>query len=183
MRKPAPAALVQLGFENGAPAETLGALLLACHQRIRRYCRLALTVGVRPDLPAAEVKAAAAQCLRYFGEALPMHVQDEEVSLWPRLAGRAPGIDATLAQMRAQHFEHVGRIEALQTALRRVFEKPNEPALHRQLASAASTVETDFDAHLKLEEEGFFPQLNELLSEDEREAIVDELRARRRSTA
>lgn len=184
MKKPVNTQLVplRLGGDDAAPEDELLELLLACHARIRRFSRLALTLGARPELPAAEVKATAAQCLRYFTEALPLHVRDEEDSLWPRLAGQSAALDATMAQMRAQHFSHVVRLDALERALRAVFERPNDPALHRQLAAAASTVETDFDDHLRLEETELFPSLETLLPEV-REAIVEELRHRRRPLA
>lgn len=165
--------------QNDAP-ESLVGLLLACHTRIRRFARLALTVGARPELPAAEVKEATAQCLRYFTEALPLHVRDEEDSLWPRLAGHSAVLDATMAQMRAQHFAHRARLDALLAALEAVRQRPNEAALHRQLAAAASTLETDFEDHLGLEEAELFPFLDDALSAGEREEIVQELRARRR---
>lgn len=184
MKKRVSTNLVQLrlseSVEEDQSPESLVDLLLACHTRIRRFARLALTVGARPDLPAAEVKEATAQCLRYFTEALPLHVRDEEDSLGPRLAGRAAKLDATLAQMRAQHFGHAVRLEALDSALRAVQRYPNEPTLHRELAAAASTLETDFEDHLRLEETELFPFLEDALTPEERLAVVGELRARRR---
>jgi len=179
-----PMSLVQLklsqGLEQNDAPESLVGLLLACHTRIRRFARLAFTVGARPDLPAEEVKEAAAQCLRYFSEALPLHVRDEEESLWPRLAGRSAAIDASMAQMRAQHFGHGVRLEALLAALRAVQQQPHEAAAHRHLALAASALETDFEDHLRLEETELFPLLETALPADVRATIVDELRARRR---
>lgn len=179
MKKPVPMDVVPLriGESSNEEDELLG-LLLACHARIRRFCRLALTLGARPELPAPEVKATAAQCLRYFTEALPLHVRDEEDSLWPRLVDRSRALEATLAQIRAQHLSHGPRIDALEKALRGVFEHPNEPARHRALATAASSAEADFEEHLRLEETELFPALETLLPEV-RDRIVAELRARR----
>ncbi|MDP1825913.1 MAG: hemerythrin domain-containing protein [Archangium sp.] len=183
MKKRVSMNLVQLGLPDGVargdPPETLLGLLLACHTRIRRFARLALTVGARPELPAAEVKDAASQCLRYFTEALPLHVRDEEDSLWPRLAGHSAALDATMAQMRAQHFAHRVRLDALTSALEAVRQRPNEPGLHKELAAAASTLETDFEDHLALEEAELFPFFDEALDAEAQEAIVRELRARR----
>lgn len=179
-KKPITMDLVQLRHSQEDAPESLLALLLACHTRIRRFARLALTVGARPELPSAEIKGAAAQCMRYFTEALPLHVHDEEDSLWPRLAGYSAELDATMAQMRAQHFAHQARLDALLVALRAVFNQPQEPALHRQLADAAATLETDLEDHLALEEAELFPFLEEALSVEQRDTIVQELRARRR---
>lgn len=184
MKKPDAAMnLVQLRLSGSAEPESLLELLLACHTRIRRYARLAFTIGARPELPAAEVKEAAAQCLRYFTEALPLHVRDEEDSLWPRMAGRSPALDATMAQMRVQHFGHGVRLDALIGALRAVQQQPHQLAVHRQLALAASTLETDFEDHLRLEETELFPHLEEALSTEVQQTIVAELRARRRPPA
>lgn len=184
MKKPVSTNLVQLRLsqsvdEDPSP-ESLVDLLGACHTRIRRFARLAFTVGARPELPADEVRDASEQCLRYFTEALPLHVRDEEDSLLPRLAGRSGALDAALAQMRAQHFSHQVQLESLDAALRAVQLHPNEPALHRQLASVASTLETDLEDHLRLEETEVFPLIDRALAPEVREAIVAELRARRR---
>ncbi len=172
-------ALVQLQVGVDDEPESLLTLLLACHARIRRFYRLALTVGVRSDLPATEVQNTAAQCLHYFTEAFPLHVRDEEESLWPRLAGHDPSLDASLAQMRAQHLEHEARLGVLALALGAVFRHPNDPAAHRRLAAAASSLETDFDDHLALEEQELFPFLGRVISGEQREAIVQEIRERR----
>lgn len=173
-------AVVPLRVAGDDEPESLLSLLLACHERIRKFTRLALTLGVKTDLPAEEVRCNAAHCLHYFTEALALHVRDEEESLWPRLEGHDPSLDATMAQMRAQHFAHVARLDALTAALRAVFHQPGEAVAHRLLAAAASTLEADFEDHLALEEQEIFPYLGRVLSADEREAIVDEVRARRR---
>ena len=115
----------------------------------------------------------------FMSSALPLHVRDEEDSLWPRLAGYSPALDATMAQMRAQHFAHQVRLDALTSALEAVRQRPNEPVLHRELAAAASTLETDFEDHLGLEEAELFPFLEEALGPEAHEAVIREIRARR----
>lgn len=169
--------LVQLG---AAPArtETLQDLIMECHTRIRHFSRLALTIAARPELSADEVKEGAAQCLRYFTVALPLHVQDEEDSIAPRLTGHSPELDATLAQMRAQHLEHETRVEAQLKALDAVIKRPNA-VTRRQLALVSATLETDFEAHLRLEELQILPLFNKLLKPSVQAEIIKELRARR----
>lgn len=181
----APMALVQLGISSNALAqaapETLRELLMACHTRIRRYARLAFTLGARRELPAAEVKDAAKQCLRYFTEALPLHVRDEEDSISPRLTGHSAGLDAILARLRTEHASHQAHIQALLDALQAVIERPNQAVLHRQLARAAGTLETDFEEHLRVEEEELFPLMEQVLPAAAQAQIILELRARRAS--
>jgi iron-sulfur cluster repair protein YtfE (RIC family) len=168
--------LVQLGATRRA--ETLHDLIMECHGRIRHFSRLALTIGARPELSVSEVKEGAAQCLRYFTVALPLHVRDEEDSIAPRMTGHSPTLDATLAQMRAQHFEHETRVTALLNALDAVIQKPNATT-RRQLALVAATLETDFEAHLRLEELQILPLINKLLKPSAQAEIIKELRARR----
>lgn len=173
---------VNLGRGGQAPKaqtrSTLEELLAECHQRIRRFSRLAFTIGARPELPATEIRDAASQCLRYFVEALPLHVRDEEDSLGPRLEGKLPSLDATMAQLRAQHFAHEKRLSALVAALQAVKNAPQESLSHKQLAAEASAFETDMEEHLRLEETELFPQLH-LLSPQQQAEVVLELRGRR----
>jgi iron-sulfur cluster repair protein YtfE (RIC family) len=168
--------LVQLGAAKRA--ETLHDLIMECHARIRHFARLALTIAARPELSADEVKESAAQCVRYFTVALPLHMQDEEDSIAPRMTGHSAELDAVLAQMRAQHFEHDTRVTALINALDAVIKKPNATT-RRQLALLAATLETDFEAHLRLEELQIFPLFNKLLKPSAQAEIIKELRARR----
>lgn len=171
--------LVNLGV--GPRGEGLVDLLMECHARIRRFCRLALTIGARLELPPAEVTSVATQCLRYFTEALPLHVRDEEDSLWPRLAGRSAALDATLAQMRAQHFGHEARVDKVVATLRVVLVAPDNVVARKRLAAAAATLESDFEEHLELEERELFPHLERELGAAEQVAVVAELRQRRLS--
>lgn len=159
--------------------ESLRELLMTCHGRIRRFARLAFTLGARRELPADEVKDAAARCLRYFTQALPLHVRDEEDSIAPRLAGQSPALDATLARMRSEHSGHQPLVQALVEALEAVIAHPNQAPLHRQLARAAGTLETDFEGHLQVEELELFPLLDQLLPAAMQAQIISELRARR----
>src|SRR5688500_10721731 len=64
-------------------------LLAACHERMRRFVRVAQSVAdASPTVPATEVADAAASVHRYFTVAFPLHGIDEEASLIPRLRGR-----------------------------------------------------------------------------------------------
>lgn len=177
-----PGMVVPLGINRAAgEPESLRELLMACHGRIRQHARLAFTLGARRDLPAAELTDAATRCLRYFTQALPLHVRDEEDSLAPRLAGHSAALDATLARMRSEHSGHQLLVQALVEALEAVIEQPNQAALHRQLARAAGTLETDFEGHLRVEEFELFPFLDQLLPAQTQAQIIKELRARRSS--
>lgn len=170
--------LVTLG-RRAAATDLVGALL-ECHERIRAMSTLATTLADREDLPADQAREAGLRVSRYFSEALPLHVRDEEESILPRLTGRTPALDDTLAEMHAQHESHgdpLGRLVALCSALG---DEP-EPALRSALREVAHPLEQELRRHLELEETRLFPEMRALLSADEQAAILRELRARRRT--
>lgn len=170
--------LTRLG--SRPPAEDVVDLLLECHARIRSFTELALRLASARSLPPEEVAEAARSVRRYFQEALPLHALDEEESVLPRLAGRDPGLDGALADMRREHAEHgevLGRVVALCAELEA------EPARHAErtdeLARAAEALRLHFDRHLAPEEATIFPAIRRLVPEEERRRILEELRARR----
>lgn len=173
--------LVQLGSKsaNTIADESLLGLLTACHARIRQFTQLALAVATRPEVPEAEARDALGRCRRYFTEALPLHVRDEEDSLVPRLRGRDAAVDAALARMQAEHVAHVPLLVDFIAALERCAADPKVPAARTELARAAKVLADDFETHLVLEETVIFPAIARVLSAAEQTAVVTELRARR----
>ena len=162
-----------------ARPERLVGLLLECHDRIRSFTDLAIAVGERLDAPAAHITDACARCERYFGEALPLHVADEEESLLPRLRSRSPELEAAFATMQAEHTEHEARLRALLEGLAKVRQNPEDTAQRERVRAAAVQLRTDFERHLNSEEKLIFPAVEDLLTPDEQAQIVAELRARR----
>lgn len=154
-------------------------LLLACHERIRRFVRLAEEVGRRDDVDDAEVIDACQRCERYFAEALPLHVADEEDSLVPRLRGISAEVDAALATMHAEHAAHPPLLGAFLDAARAVQAAPGDRARRARLGEAAARLAAAFAPHLAIEEQVLFPAIRAALSDADRAAIVRELRARR----
>ncbi len=78
-------------------------LLQACHGRMERS--LALLERLAAHLAAhgadAQARDAAADLLRYFDIAAPLHHEDEELHVLPRL--RAAGHAAMAARLRGEH--------------------------------------------------------------------------------
>lgn len=156
-------------------------LLLECHGRIRRFAALARTLAAAADPADAEVRDSAARVRRYFAEALPLHVEDEEKTVAPRLRGRSAELDAALETMSGEHLEHrapLVRMLDLCAALEA------EPHRHRELrgdlGEVAAALEGQLAAHLEREERDVFAALRSELDDGERRAMADELRARRR---
>lgn len=176
--------LVSIGPRK-SPEDLVG-LLLECHQRIRAFTGLAEDIGRREDLTDADMIDGCSRCERYFTEALPLHVEDEEESLLPRLRERSQEVDAALQTMHAQHEEHGPLLESVLEALRAVRRDPDrrsdaaEARSHReQLRVAAARLRGEFEKHLTLEEQVIFPAAGALLTSQDHAAIMDELRARR----
>ena len=162
-----------------AKSEGLVDLLLECHGRIRHFVQLAKHIGQRRDVSASEVSAACQSCERYFTEALPLHVADEELSLLPRLRGLSADVDDALVTMHAQHREHEPLLRALLERLGAVRNAPDEAELRVRLAFVANALELEFERHLELEEQRLFPAIRRDMPEEAQACVIDELRARR----
>ncbi len=155
-------------------------MLLECHGRIRTFSGLAIAIGERADVAPAEVIDGCSRVERYFSEALPLHVRDEEESILPRLRGRSSAVDAALECMHEQHEMHVdilGRLLTSSAALRR---QPDAATARAALLGVARPLWSVFEPHLRAEEQVIFPAVRALLTDEERVTIVTELRARRR---
>jgi iron-sulfur cluster repair protein YtfE (RIC family) len=161
--------LVTLGTRS-APADLVD-LLLECHHRIRRFLALAgaLTAGWQDD----EIRVTAAQVRRYFAEALPLHVQDEDETIAPALAAASPAVLEALSQMSREHVEMEPAIERLIDACAQLAADPRrQAALASTLAATVAELTRRFASHLSLEEQMVFPSVLALPH-----AVREELRA------
>lgn len=166
----------------GAPAtpEDAVGLLLECHDRIRTFTAMARRIAAARPEERAGIAEAAARVSRYFTQALPLHATDEEQSILPRLRGRAPDVDAALADMAREHREHEGPLGEVVAACDALARDPGRLAdVAPSLARAAAALEAHFVEHLRREETVIFPAMRRLLSAEDDGAIVRELRARR----
>ncbi len=154
-------------------------LLLECHGRIRNFVAMARRVGEATDVPDEEIREAAHRVHRYFAEALPRHVADEEESIVPRLLGRSDEVDRALALMQAQHAEHEPLLAELLAACAALQDEPGRSDLRERLLPVARSLEKELEIHLANEEQVIFPALRTLLGDEDRRAIAEEMRARR----
>jgi len=160
------AVLFSIG-KKAADAPDLVGALAACHERIRSACKAACAVAASTEEAREESEAVR----RYFTLALPHHVADEDLSLAPRLAGKDPLLDATLARLAADHRAH----EALVARVVEAIDLGDRDALRR----VAPALEAAFLEHLAEEEAVVFPAIGARLSPDEQAAVRAEMRARR----
>jgi iron-sulfur cluster repair protein YtfE (RIC family) len=152
------------------------ALLLACHERIRRFC--ALGQRVAQGGPDAQIQEAAAQLVRYFAVALPLHIADEEHSVRPRLAAGGDALAAALDTMSREHVEIDALLGELLRRWREIERLP-EPTACSATADGARLLTAHMEQHLAGEETIVFPAL-QLLPPTQLVALADEMRERRR---
>ena len=152
-------------------------LLMACHERIHRYLAGVETLVGFPDWSDPRAIATARSCAAYFRDALPLHAQDEDDSVGPRLArlGLGTELDATLGRLAEEHETIDAGCAVLVKALEAVVTgRPRTGELQEAIGPFATLLR----AHVELEERLVFVHLDRL-SVSERQAIVAEIRARR----
>src|SRR5688572_12280939 len=88
-------------------------MMLECHDRIRSFAALACRLANASEPSQDEIRDAAARVSRYFTEALPLHVADEEQSIVPRLTGKNPEVDSVLQKMHGEHLDHEAKLTTL----------------------------------------------------------------------
>lgn len=159
-------------------------LLLECHQRIRAFLGLALRLGDARAVGPGEVAEAAARVHRYFALALPLHAQDEDESIAPRLRGRDRAVDDELETMAREHREHQRSLGILVESCAHL---SGDPGRHGELAGAlhgaADDLARQFPAHLAREEQVIFPAVRRFLDGAADAAVVKEIRQRRLGVA
>ncbi len=154
-------------------------LLLECHGRIRQVLAVARRLAAGGDASASEVRDAAARIHRYFAEALPLHVRDEDETVRALLAGAAPAVAAALTQMSAEHEAHLAPLGELLAICAQLETHPEQlDAVVDRLRPLVATLEADLLAHLELEERVIFPALRALPG-SARAHLTAEIRGRR----
>ena len=164
------------------PADAVG-MLLECHERIHRHLGIARRLAdAGPEVPHAQLVEAALQLGRYWGVALPLHAEDEDLTLEPRLLLKRPPthVVEALDTMVRQH----AAIEAcLVVQLDAWAQVANDPrrhaALRPELGAGAERLQELFDAHLALEENVIFPAARALLPSEVLHDMAREMRERR----
>jgi hemerythrin-like domain-containing protein len=166
--------LVQLGSRRDSL--DVFDLLLDCHAKIRRFIAIASQLATTRSTNTDDIRSAAGGIVRYFSQAFPLHVADENELVLPRLVGRAAAVDDALERMRSDHADHAALIAELTTLCTTVRDAPTRPG--PALAGVVRELDALIEPHLVLEETTIFPALR-LLDEEERQTIMTAMRARR----
>lgn len=155
-------------------------LLLACHDKVRRFTKL--TLSLRNHLAATgpenaidtSSRDAAKAILRYFNLAAPLHHDDEELDLFPALqAIGATSLSADMGQLAAEH-----------TTLNKLWHsllpwlEATAAGHHHVPPDTIETFASSHEHHAQREEELIYPVANHLTPAQRRQ-ISDAMVARR----
>jgi hemerythrin-like domain-containing protein len=168
------------GAAPRARSEDVVEALIDCHTRLRKITTLAGELATRFNTSTEEVADVVAKVHCYFTVALPLHEEDEERSLFPRLVAHAPELAAVIAGLRTDHdahARHVGALLELCLVLKTAPERWLE--LRDALGTEARAVAEAFGVHLDAEECHLFPRVKPALQAEELSCIREEMRARR----
>jgi hemerythrin-like domain-containing protein len=171
-------------LKSGGPlpprSEDVPDALVDCHLRMRQFTSLAAELAARPGVPEDEVREVAGKVHRYFTVALPLHEEDEETSLFPRLLARAPQLAGAISALQKDHEAHARQVGALLAVCQELTARPERAEqLKGELAAAAQALAETWKHHLTAEERDIFPSVTTALDAGDRAAIREEMRARR----
>lgn len=150
-------------------------MLAACHERVARMLALLdkLHAHVKAFGADEQAQRAALDVMRYFDIAAPLHHDDEERHVFPRL--RALGQGALADRLHAEHLAMVPAWAALREALAEIAEGRRPVMGVRSWDDFAAL----YRRHLADEDEAAYPTAAAATSADERRAMGAEMAARR----
>jgi hypothetical protein len=159
-------------------------LLSDCHRRIEMFLG-SLAIATQVECPLdGETTRALESALRYFREAAPKHIADEEESLFPRLRRMDyPELQSALESLDILKNDHRlaislhDRVDGL--GRKCLLDGVLPPAEAKEFSEAISSLKTMYVEHIRIEDTAVFPAAARSLTPSERAAIADEMAARR----
>ena len=174
---------VQIGAKPDAGFDHPLGMLADCHRRIENFLRVLCHVAeTRPDGSlSAKERSAVESALAYFRTGGLRHTQDEEESLFPRMA--AAGGAESLAELGKLEHEH-SEANELHGIVDELFSEwmaagQIAEAQREALRAATDRLQDLYREHIRVEEEIVFPQAARQLDAAALAAIGAEFRARR----
>ena len=165
-------------MQNDASADQADpfAMLRSSHRRLEERLRdlAAATVELDDPARAAQARMDCDEVLGYFGRSVARHEEDEERSLFPRLAdfdAFTPVIAALAADHQAQH--------ALVDELAVLLDAKTPTLDAAALRSLVARFQSTYAQHIAREENELFPEAERLLGPDSREDMAMEMASRR----
>ncbi len=173
------------GFE--APAvgfEQPYAMLHACHERVQRTLDLLqrLLDYLQTHDHDAHSRAAAADVLRYFDQAAPLHHEDEERHVFPLLLAQgAAAVQQAVRQLQAEHAVMAAQWRQIRQPLLRWRDgAPALPQPDQALREAVAQWIALYAQHIRREEEVVFPAAQARMDAAALQRMGSDMQARRR---
>jgi hemerythrin-like domain-containing protein len=161
-------------------------MLQDCHRRVERFLAMLARAGDEAPSPLdAEWRNALHAALEYFTNAAPLHTQDEEVSLFPRLRMHAnrPDVATALAVVERLEHEHdeaaILHAEHDRTGRAWLMQGDVDAADRRRFVELSTRLRAIYVEHIRAEEAHVFVTARSALDADELQAIGVEMRERR----
>ncbi len=166
----------QIGAKPPAGYDDPAGMLTQCHRKIEQ--RLAALPRIAAALRAGDPAAppALAETLDHFDHAGARHTEDEEYSVFPRLAG--DDTRRLLDALSAEHRAHEAIYLAFRTVAKKLIETAPSEALVTELETHAAALTSAYRDHIAAEEKDLIPRLAALPPAELR-AIGLEMRLRR----
>jgi hemerythrin-like domain-containing protein len=166
-------------------ADPLG-LLSDCHRRIEHFLGLLITVtaDARGGTLSSEQRDALVAAGRYFREAAPLHKEDEERSLFPRMRdSRDRAVRNALATVAELEEDHVvldrGHVEADALVERWMDDGSLPPSDVQRLVAVLQELRAIYERHIAIEDHDVFPLAGKVLDQGAIAAVGREMAVRR----
>jgi hemerythrin-like domain-containing protein len=140
-------------------------MLERCHRRLEETL-----AGLRTSSPPS--RQLVDEALAFIDRAVRRHEDDEEQSLFPRLA-RVPQLAGLLDRLTVQHRDQTALVEELRGLMDAP--RPDEA----RLADVITRLEAAYRTHILVEERELFPAAKAALDADDLGGMASEMDARR----
>jgi hemerythrin-like domain-containing protein len=171
------------GFESPAVGfEQPFEMLEACHERVQRSLALLakLLDYIARQGHDAQSRAAAADVLRYFDLAAPLHHADEEVHVFPLLLSQGDAaVCAAVRQLQDDHQRMSASWAAAREPLLRWRQSDSSGALDAASRAALEDFAALYGAHIATEEGLVYPAARALLGAQQLHDMGRQMQARR----
>ena len=137
-------------------------MLERCHRRLEETL----------DHLRTPTRQALDEAMAFIDRALRRHEDDEEQSLFPRLA-RVPQLAGLLDRLTVQHRDQTALVEELRTELAAA--TPNEA----RLRDVVARLDAAYREHIAVEEQELFPAAKSALDADDLGGMASEMESRR----
>jgi len=172
------------GFQSPAVGfEQPFGMLHACHERVQRSLDLLgrLVAHVQAHGHDAASRSAAADVLRYFDLAAPLHHEDEELHVFPALAASPDvALRQAIARLRDDHVQMAERWARARVVLLAWRDDPAPPAPDEPTRALLKAFGDAYDAHIATEEGLVYPAAQATFDVAGLNRIGTEMQARRR---